>query len=94
MEGDISSLLVLEMEKGAGCKVELGQAPFGCSSLSSPLPFQLATTHRLQFALLPLAPGAKMFRVLLFPASSQSRQGLEEVSPGTTFYSCWALGSQ
>lgn len=33
-----------------------------------------------------------MLRVLLSPASSQSTQGLEEVSPGTTFY--WALGAQ
>lgn len=35
-----------------------------------------------------------MLRVLLSPASSQSTQGLEEVSPGTTFYSYWALGAQ
>lgn len=82
----MSSLLVPDMEKGAESKVELGQAPLRCSSL------KLSPSHRLQFSLLPLAPGAKMLRVLLSPASSQSTQGLEEVSPGTTFY--WALGAQ
>lgn len=74
----MSSLLFPDMEKGAESEVERGQAPLRFSSPELPTS-QLA-------AIFPLALGSwsKNVKGAPFPASSQSRQGLEEVSPGTS----------
>lgn len=67
-----SSLLVPDVEKGAESKWDWARLPRRCSFPKLPPFLPVGHPHRLRFALLPLAPGAEMFRVLLSPASSQS----------------------
>lgn len=58
--------------RGLRASWDWARLPRRCSFPKLPPFLPVGHPHRLRFALLPLAPGAEMFRVLLSPASSQS----------------------